>query len=409
MTAQFGSGLSDQAMAAIASARRAAAAERASAMNIAVELRPLVSLGDLTEPWKTLAARALEPNVFLDPAFALAAAPVLGSDARVGLVWSQSSSPELLGLFPVRTEARRYGLPLPVLSSWTHPFAPFGTPLVHRDIAEPVVSAWLDYVMHDPSMPALLLMSFVCEDGPFAAVLDTVLARFGRAAASFDPHQRAVLAPDGRRADYLANSIAPKQRKELARKWRRMRELGAVAVSRTDHPAHLVDALEDFFQLEARGWKGRAGTAAGANPELRQFVTRAITGLAEREHPALYRLSIAHQTVAACITLRSGHSGWCWKIAYDEAFARFSPGAQLLVQVTDDLLRDATVTTVDSLATPNHPLIDHIWRERQTMSDRLIAVKPDTWVPFSVICRLESLRRLGRSAARAVFEHLRRS
>jgi hypothetical protein len=106
--------------------------------------------------------------------------------------------------------------------------------------------------------------------------------------------------------------------------------------------------------------------------------------------------------------LRSGQSAWCWKIAYDEAFARFSPGAQLLVQVTGHLLHDTGIAQVDSLATPNHPLIDHIWRERCTMSDRLIAVKPDASVPFTLVCRIEAMRRLGRSAARMMLEHWRR-
>ena len=41
--------------------------------------------------WRDLAARALEPNVFYDPAFALAAAPVFGADAGAVLVWSKAA------------------------------------------------------------------------------------------------------------------------------------------------------------------------------------------------------------------------------------------------------------------------------------------------------------------------------
>ena len=407
MSARPGSGLSDQALAAIASARRAAAAERVSAMSVTVEIRPLASLGGMIEPWKALAARALEPNVFLDPAFALAAAPVLGAGVQAGLVWSQSPVPELLGLFPVRLEARRYGLPLPVLCGWTHPYAPFGTPLVHRDAAEPALSAWLDHVTHEASLPGLMLLPYLCDDGPFAALLDTVLARRGSAATSYDRHRRALLAPTGERGDYLAHAIAPKQRKELARQWRRMQELGPAVVTRADEPAAVAAALADFLALEADGWKGRAGTAAAANSAIRQFVMRAAADLAAQGRVAIHSLRVGERPAAACIVLRAGQNAWCWKIAYDEAYARFSPGAQLLVRVTEDLLNDATVTNADSLATSNHPLIDHIWRERRTISDRLIAVKADSFVPFSVVCRLEAMRRLGRAAARTVLEHLR--
>ena len=43
-------------------------------------------------------------------------------------------------LFPARVERRRYGLNVPVLVGWTHPFAPLGVPLVeHEAVAEAAV------------------------------------------------------------------------------------------------------------------------------------------------------------------------------------------------------------------------------------------------------------------------------
>ena len=405
---EHASGLSGHAMAAIARVRRAAAAERTLAISVSVEIRPLASLSDIVEPWKALAAHALEPNVFLEPAFALAAAPVLGADVRAGLIWSQSAIPELLGVFPVRIEPRRYGLPLPVLSAWTHPFAPFGTPLIHRDAAEAVIVAWLDHLSRDRSLPALLLMPYIRDDAPFAALLDGALARRGNPMETYDRHQRALLAPEADRASYLDRAIAPKQRKELARKWRRMQDLGPTVITQIEDPAAVAAALDDFFHLEAGGWKGRAGTAAATNTAIRTFMTQAVLDLAARKQAMLHRLSIADKPIAVCIAFRSGHSAWGWKVAYDEDYARFSPGVQLLVEVTSELLRDGSIVQADSLAHPNHPLIDHVWRERCTLSDRLIGVRPDTFVPFAFVCRLEAMRRLGRSAARAMLDHLRR-
>jgi CelD/BcsL family acetyltransferase involved in cellulose biosynthesis len=389
------------------SARRGfRASERAIAADSAtVEIRPLTSLADAVEPWKALAARAIEPNVFLEPAFALAAAPVLGADVQACLVWSQHPTPELLGLFAIRVEPRRYGLPLPVLSTWTHPFAPLGTPLVHRDAAELAISAFLDHILNDRSLPALLLMPYVRDDELFAAALDAVLARRESPTASYDRHRRALLSAEDSRSDYLARAMAPKRRKELARQWRRMEDVGSVTVSRAND---IMSAVEEFFRLEASGWKGRAGTAAASNPDIRRFMTRAVNELAVQDRAAIYSLRVDDQAIAACIVLRSGQSAWCWKIAYDEAFARFSPGIQLVLQLTEDLLRDASIAQVDSLATPDHPMIDHLWRERCTISDRLIAVKPPSFVPFALVCRLEALRRLGRSAARSLREHLRK-
>src|SRR5690349_765445 len=99
--------------------------------NIALttEWRPLATLGGIAAEWRALARRAAEPNVFYEPAFALAAAPVLGADA--GAVLVRSVEPRrLIGFFPCRIQARRYGVRLPLLVGWTHPYAPLETPLV---------------------------------------------------------------------------------------------------------------------------------------------------------------------------------------------------------------------------------------------------------------------------------------
>ncbi len=78
----------DGAASAIASARRAVLADRYAANAFTVEWRKLSELEAITAAWRDLAARALEPNVFYEPAFALAAAPVFGRDAGAVLVWS---------------------------------------------------------------------------------------------------------------------------------------------------------------------------------------------------------------------------------------------------------------------------------------------------------------------------------
>jgi len=73
---------------AIASARRAAAADRYAADALTVEWRAFGALESIVDEWRELAARALEANVFYEPDFALAAAAVFGPRCRrrAGLV-----------------------------------------------------------------------------------------------------------------------------------------------------------------------------------------------------------------------------------------------------------------------------------------------------------------------------------
>ena len=51
------------------------------APKLRTEWRAFETLSSVAEEWRSLSARAVEPNVFYDPAFALAAAPVFGKGA----------------------------------------------------------------------------------------------------------------------------------------------------------------------------------------------------------------------------------------------------------------------------------------------------------------------------------------
>src|SRR5271170_3536515 len=84
----------------------------APSQTLLTEQRPLAALADIVEPWRRLAGTAAEPNVFYEPGFALAAAPTLGREVEAILVWSAEVPGRLVGLFPFRAAARRYGVKL---------------------------------------------------------------------------------------------------------------------------------------------------------------------------------------------------------------------------------------------------------------------------------------------------------
>lgn len=390
----------DGAASAIASARRAVLADRYAANAFAVEWRDFTGLPPVVGAWRELAERALEPNVFYEPAFALAAAPVFGRDAGALLVWSGTSPRRLLGFFPARIEKRRYGFSLPVLVGWTHPFAPLGVPLVEREAAEPIIAAWLAHLAGEPAMPGLALLPFLPERGPFAAALEAILRRAQMPAADFDRHRRALLAPAGERAHYVERALGRRRHKELRRQWRRLSEAGAVLFAAASEPADVAAALEDFFALEAGGWKGRAGTAAAQHQDLRRFMRSAVYALAADGKVAIDRILVDGRAIAATIILRSGRCAWFWKIAFDESFARFSPGVMLSAVLTSELAEDAAIVRTDSCAAANHPMIDHLWRERLPLANRLVAARRRA--PFSAARHLEALRAMAIGGVKSV-------
>jgi CelD/BcsL family acetyltransferase involved in cellulose biosynthesis len=242
----------------------------------------LADLTPLADEIRALAARAAEPNVFYEPAFMLAAAPVFGPGA--GAVLVRSATGRLTGLFPARIERPQGGL-VPMLCGFTHPFAPLGVPLIDRDDAEAVVGAWLDRLAGDRAMPALLLMPFIPEQGAFARTLDAVLSRTRRANAAFGQHQRALLDPGTERDGYLERAVSAGRRKEMRRLRRRMEEFGPVTFDTTTDPDGIAAALQDFLVLEASGWAPREAPSSmrlrsrpSCRPPSRRLRRKAMRG-----------------------------------------------------------------------------------------------------------------------------------
>jgi hypothetical protein len=117
---------------------------------------------------------------------------------------------------------------------------------------------------------------------------------------------------------------------------------------------------------------------------------------------------LAGRAIAALIVLRSGDSAWCWKIAYDEQHARASPGVQLMLQATKALLAETGLARVDSCAAPDHPMIDHIWRERLPLADRLVQPGPYGGAAFALTRALEDARTGAIAAAKRLRDLLQR-
>ena len=372
---------------------------------LTTEWRPLSELAGIAAEWHALARRAVEPNVFYEPAFALAAAPAVGADAGAVLVRAAEPS-RLIGLFPCRIETRRYGVRLPLLAGWAHAYGPLGTPLVDAEALHPAVSAFLDHVADDPKLPKLLRMPYQVEDGPVAMALTAAIAGRGGRMARFDRHERALLAPPKDHAAYLDAALGPKRRKKLGRQRRKLDETGGTQFTVVGTPAETAEALRDFFVLEASGWKGAAGTAAAQSDAIRHFMESAVAGLAAQGQARVARLLHGGRAIAAAVLLTSGRGSWFWKIAHDEDAGRASPGVQVTLDVSEAILRDSDIAWCDSCAIAGHAMIDSIWRERRPLVELLCALEPR--VDFAIACRLEALRRSTMAAARKIREMMKR-
>lgn len=365
------------------------------------------ALKGITEHWQTLAEHALEPNIFYEPDFAIPASHAFGAGAGAVLVWADRRRQRLIGLFPAKVERRRYGLAPSVLVGWTHPYGPLGLPIVDRDDAVRALAAWLAFLADNRDLPRVVLIPLMTVQGPLAALVRAAIALRGGRSLALGRHARAWLDPLHDRHGYLERAVPARKRKELRRQ-RRSLIPGAEAIATSD-PAKVPQALDAFLELEAQGWKGRRGTAAAQNPVAHRFMSDAVTALARHGQAQMVQLLSNERPVAAAIVLRSGARAWFWKIAFDESVARASPGVQLTLELTQSLLDDETIAAADSCATPDHPMIGHIWRERLELCDLLIAPDARSAAIFACASVLERLRRRAIEAVKRARDFVARS
>jgi CelD/BcsL family acetyltransferase involved in cellulose biosynthesis len=198
----------------------------------------------------------------------------------------------------------------------------------------------------------------------------------------------------------LHYAIGPNKLKELSRQRHRLADDGAVTFEVARSIAEVTRALEHFLRLEASGWKGTRGTALAGDHGDTAFVRSATAALAAEGRCEIVSLAVAGKPVAAGIVLRHGSRAWFFKIAYDEALAKMSPGVQLTLELTKYLCADPAVTEVDSTANAYHPMIDKLWRGRMPVASALAPLRPGDSLTGIIEFLIQARERTRRDARR---------
>jgi CelD/BcsL family acetyltransferase involved in cellulose biosynthesis len=190
-------------------------------------------------------------------------------------------------------------------------------------------------------------------------------------------HVRACLDATQDAEELLRDALGGKKLKELRRQRQRLAEHGAVSFDVARSPEDVASAIETFLVCEASGWKGRRGTALMQVEGDATFIRRATKALAASGQCEIVILRAGDTSVAAGIVLRHQDRAFFFKLGVDERFAKYSPGVQLTLDLTRHLCADPKVASADSTASPDHPMINPIWRERFAIGDVLIPLWPN--------------------------------
>ena len=325
-------------------------------------LDPLNADPPLLQAWRQLGASALNPNPFFGPDFLQ---PYLANmDAPPVRIVAVRERKQGRWLAAAPLARRRLGLAVRVNTTFATEYAPLGTPLIHPQAGRDAIGALLVAAASGGTLAIPYLPLHAQSTARLMAAASgrmTLLARSERASHGADANGQAQ----------LAEADSGKRRKEMRRLLRRLGDHGKTRFTSLEG-TDVLQGFEAFLQLETGGWKGRSGTALLSVPETAAFSRQVVANLAQKNRVRIDQLWAGSTLVAALVLFCDGGKVFAWKIAFDEAYARYSPGAQLALQALRTNLASPGFRGADSLAIPGHSMIEPLWRGRLEIATLLV-------------------------------------
>lgn len=329
--------------------------------------------------WDDLARNALEPNPFYESWMLIAAWRRLGKDLPLSFTFvyqldpeKPETKPKLCGFFPLHKGSFQK-LPVPVLSLWKHVHCYLCTPLLRPQQAKEALNAVLDWARDDPRGAPLFEFNMVSGEGAFHRLFTEVLYERNAVVFLKECFTRAFWRAGASAESYLAQALSSSGRQDFRRKRKRLGELGKLE-SRTLGRDGDVDLWSrQFLDLEASGWKGDTQTALTVNPVERDYFLEIARSAFERDQLQMLGLFLDGKPIALKCNFRSGDAAFFYKPAYDEAYARFSPGALLELDHFHLCHQDPPVRWMDYCTAPDSPLANRICIERRPIQSLLLS------------------------------------
>jgi CelD/BcsL family acetyltransferase involved in cellulose biosynthesis len=335
---------------------------------------------DLVEELDYLCSRTVESNVFFNPRFLAPAMPrLVDREVRLAVIRDGDEYRSRLRLLvPFSIEKPAIPLGVSVMRTWASPFGPLGTPLVDRDDPAGVIEDFLDMLGRPRlGLPKVFVLPDMRLDGPTAALLRTVAEARSLAMVTTERFERPMLESSLDGEAYLRNSLRPHHYREFRRLKRRLADSGRLEHTVARGPEDVRLAIEGFLALEMAGWKGRERTAMAVDRFRAAFAREAVHRLAELDMCRIHGLALDGKLIGSLIVFVEAGVAYTWKTTYDEAFAAYSPGTLLMIEVTKQHLDDPNIQMTDSCAVPDHPVMSRLWSERGQMGTVVLGLTPD--------------------------------
>ncbi|TDH34857.1 GNAT family N-acetyltransferase [Pseudohoeflea suaedae] len=357
-----------------------------------------------------LTNRSLEPNVFFAGRFLAPAMPRL-EDRQIRLLLIRDeldNRSRLRLLFPFSIEKPGFSVGPSIMRIWANSFGPLGTPLVDAEGAAETFDNLLEGLSDSSlGLPHVLVLPDARLKGPTISLLRAVAIARNLPLVETDQSERPMLESTLDADEYLASSLSKNHRREMRRQWRKLEEVGTLEYVVARQPDEIRYHLEEFLTLEDSGWKGKARSAMISDRYRAAFAREAINGLATNDAVRIHSLVLNGEAIASMIVFITSGEAYTWKTAYNEEYARFSPGKLLMDRLTEWHLDDFNIQRTDSCAVPDHPIMSRFWSERCEMGSLIIGLTPQADREVRQVATQLHIYRNTRNMARLIRQKIR--
>ncbi|MEP9412390.1 MAG: GNAT family N-acetyltransferase [Candidatus Brocadia sp.] len=136
-------------------------------------------------------------------------------------------------------------------------------------------------------------------------------------------------------AAYLA-ALKGDFRRDLKRKLKQLESKhGPFRIFIVENGTEIDTVLRRGFELESKGWKGRAGTSVIQNPNAYRYYTSLAYAAAKQNALALMTFFCANNLVSFCYFLKRNNELILMKTAYNEDYRRYSVGQLAILKAIE--------------------------------------------------------------------------
>lgn len=368
------------------------------AFRVQCDAWPNIAYNGFIAKWDALANAASEPNAFAESWFLLPALRQFDAKGQVRLfvLWDGET---LVALMPLAAESRYGKWPIPHVQNWLHHNAFLGTPLVRAGYERAFWTALLAQLDGEAGSACFGHFNGLTVSGALVEALDAVCAADKRRVALVHREDRAFLEGEIAPEAYYEAAMRGKKRKELRRQKNRLAEEGELSFARVEGDADIDQWTNEFLALERRGWKGANGSALDCADTTRNLFRAALAGAAARGKLERLELRLNGHPLAMLANFHCAPGSFSFKTAFDEDYARFSPGVLLQIENLD-LLNRQEIAWCDSCAAEGHPMIDSLWTGRRSIGRYSVAIGGSARrALFGALLRAEMARGAARKPA----------